>query len=85
MPSLSIIVQPESFRENIRKKINKKIENTKFCINIEKSVYNYSLKESERHKVLKKWDNPRFVRIYLDKLKSVLFNLSSDIIEKINK
>jgi len=83
MPSLSIIVQPEPFRENIRKKINLKIVDIKNCNNIEKSIFNYSLKEADRHKILKKWDNPRFVRIYLDKLRSIMINLTSTIIDKI--
>ena len=35
------------------------------------SVLNWSLKEATNRKVVKKWDNPYFIRIYLDHLKSI--------------
>ena len=84
MSSPKVILDPDSFRLNIRKKINIKIANEKNSTNLEKGVFNYALKEADRHKVLKKWDNPSFVRIYLDKLRSVIINLVEAIIIRIN-
>ena len=78
------IENPEKFRSNIVNKLNAKIENAKNSANLEKGIFNYSLKEAEQRKVLKKWDNNRFVKIYLDRLRSVYLNLNSNIIEQIN-
>jgi len=43
--------------------------------NLEKGIYNYSLKESANRKVVKKWDNPYYIQIYLDRMRSVYLNL----------
>lgn len=66
------------FRENIVKKLNSLLQNDKHSMNLEKGIYNYSLKEATRRKVIKKWDNPYFVQIYLDHLRSILLNLKND-------
>ena len=78
------IENPEKFRSNIVNKLNVKIDNNKNSANLEKGIFNYSLKEAEQRKVLKKWDNHRFVKIYLDRLRSVYLNLNNTIIEQIN-
>jgi len=78
------IENPEKFRSNIVNKLNVKIDNNKNSANLEKGIFNYSLKEAEQRKVLKKWDNSRFVKIYLDRLRTVYLNLNNTIIEQIN-
>lgn len=72
------IDNPDKFRENIRNKFNELLENEKNAINIEKAVHNWSLKEANSKKVIKKWDNPYFVQIYLDHLRSVFVNLKTN-------
>lgn len=81
--SISIIEKPELFRENIRIKLNEKIGNTKKSINLEKGIFNYTLKEADRHKIVKKWDNKQFVQIYTDHLRSILNNLKGDVLQQI--
>ena len=78
------IENPEKFRSNIVNKLNAKIVNIKNSANLEKGIFNYSLKEAEQRKVLKKWDNNKFVKIYLDRLRTVYLNLNNTIIEQIN-
>jgi transcription elongation factor S-II len=78
------IENPEKFRSNIVNKLNAKIDNVKNSANLEKGIFNYSLKEAEQRKVLKKWDNNRFVKIYLDRLRTIYLNLNNNIIEQIN-
>lgn len=82
----SIIINTEDFRARLRQKIKMKynIHDVKNYTNIEKSIYNASLKEAERNKVLKKWDNPSFVRIYIDRFRSILNNLTNEVVSKIN-
>jgi DNA-directed RNA polymerase subunit M/transcription elongation factor TFIIS len=81
--SLKKIENPELFRSNIRKKLTEKLEDEKKSLNLEKGIFNYALKEAEQRKIIKKWDSPSFVQLYLNHLKSILNNLNSEILEKI--
>lgn len=68
---------PEKFRQNICAKLNEIVQDEKKSKNMEKSVYNYALKEATNRKVVKKWDNSYFVQIYVDRLRSIYFNLKN--------
>jgi len=81
--SLLKVANPESFRSNIRKKIEAILEDEKNSINLEKGIFNYTLKEAEQRKIIKKWDNKNFVQIYLDHLRSIMINLKGEIVENI--
>ena len=50
-----VIEQPEIFRENIRKALGKFFEDEKWCHNIEKGVFNYTIKEADMRKITKKY------------------------------
>jgi len=78
------IENPDSFRENIRKKINEKFNNEKASINLEKGIFNYTVKEANQKKIVKKWENKLFVQIYIDRLRSVLNNLTDKLIKEVN-
>jgi transcription elongation factor S-II len=78
------IENPDNFRANIRKKLNKQFNNEKHGINLEKGIFNYALKEAEQRKIVKKWDNEFFVQIYLNHLRSILNNLNKKLIDEIN-
>ena len=82
--SLRIIENSDNFRANIRKHIDKKLNNENASLNLEKGIYNYTLKEADNRKIVKKWDNKFFVQIYLNHLKSILTNLNAKWIEEIN-
>jgi DNA-directed RNA polymerase subunit M/transcription elongation factor TFIIS len=43
--------------------------------NIEKGVYNWTIKQSKDKYIVRKWDNKYFVSIYLNQLKSVIENI----------
>jgi len=79
-----IIENPEIFRFNIKNKLNNILNNEKNSENLEKGIYNYSLKEAERYKIVKKWDNKYFVQIYVCRLRSVMRNLNENILKMIN-
>ena len=56
----------------------------KGAANIEISVYNYSLEEAHRQKIVKKWENRNFCQIYLDRMRSIYINLKNpEFMEKI--
>ena len=82
--SLRTIENSDNFRANIRKKIDEKLKNEKASLNLEKGIFNYTLKEADQRKIVKKWDNKFFVQIYLNHLRSILNNLNDKWIGEIN-
>jgi hypothetical protein len=78
------IENPEQFRINIREKLDEKLKNKKNSVNLEKGIFNYTLNEAKTRKIVKKWDNPYFVKIYVVHLRSIMTNLNEDIIQNIN-
>jgi transcription elongation factor S-II len=82
--SLYKIDNPDKFRSNIREKLNNILQNHKHSLNLEKGIFNYTLNETKNRKVVKKWDNPYFVLIYINHLRSIMTNLNEEIINNIN-
>lgn len=78
------VSNPNKLRNTISFQLNKKLKNKKNSINMEKGIFNYTLKECNRKNIVKKWENKDFVMIYLNRSKSILTNLNSVIIEQIN-
>ena len=78
------ITDIDTFRRNIQKRFEDLIKNETKSINLEKGIYNYAIKESNNNKIIKKWDNPYFVQLYLDRLKSIFVNLKNEkLLDKI--
>lgn len=84
---------PEEFREKIINKIIPKLQQCgiksnnydKMAKNLEKGVYNYTIKISNERSVVKKWENVYFVQIYMDKLRTIFANLDkTKLVESIN-
>lgn len=73
-----IIQNPEIFRANIVTKLNNLIKNKKITQNLEKGIYNYTIQEAKKKSIIRKWNNPTFVLIYVDKLKCIMFNLNKN-------
>lgn len=74
------ISQPESFRNNIRLQLKEILEDEKNAINLEKGIYNYSIQEASVRKIIKKWENPYFAQLYVDRLRSVFINLKNEFL-----
>ena len=84
MPNLKI-ENADVFRANIRSKLNVILQNEKNTANLEKGIFNYTLKEAANRKVVKKWDNPYFTQLYVDHLRSIYMNLKNkDLIDMLN-
>ena len=76
------IANPEEFRKNICIQLTKlfvegEIVTALQIENIEKSVYNCSLQIADERNIVKKWDNPFFVQLYTDRLRSIYLNLKT--------
>ena len=79
------IENPEKFRSNIRSKLDEILKNEKNSVNLEKGIFNFALGEAKNRKVVKKWDNPYFVQLYVDHLRSIFTNLNNPyILDQLN-
>ena len=72
-----VVENPEEFREHIVNKLNNIIKDKNISENLEKGIYNYTIKECQEKKLIKKWTNSYFVLIYIQKLKIIIINLSN--------
>lgn len=75
---MQTISNPAIFRTNFQAKFKEILTNEKIATNLEKAIYNYTIKEANQKKIIKKWENPHFSRIYLDRLKSIYLNLKNE-------
>lgn len=84
---MRVINEPEVFRNNIQQKLNTILCNEVNSRNLEKGIYNYSLKEATNCKIIKKWDNVFFVQIYIDRVRSIYLNISNNkyLLESLDK
>ena len=74
--SMSKITNSSLFRDNIRKKIHGLLDiDETDAFNLEKGIFNYAIKEATLKKIVKKWENPHFVSLYKDRLRSIYMNL----------
>ena len=81
-----LINDGEKFRETITNNFIKIINNKKISENLEKGIYNYTIEISNKKNIVKKWNNQEFVIIYIEKLKSIIFNLNNkDILTKLQQ
>ena len=71
------IDNPEEFRKNMTMKLTDILEDEKSSINLEKGIYNYCLDHATNLNVVKKWDNTYFVKIYLDRIRTIYINLKN--------
>ena len=71
-----LISNPQEFRENLRKSVNKIIKKDNISINLEKAIFNYTIQESKKRKIVRKWDNKYFVQIYTNRFRSIYNNIN---------
>ena len=69
------ISNSSTFRKNIVSSLSKLIQDDAIAVNLEKGVFNYSLKKAEDRDVIKKWEG---VILTINNVKStpLLFNCS---------
>lgn len=81
---MKIIENPIKFRENVKKKLTEIVKNDKFGDNMEKAIYNYSLRVADEKYIVKKWENIYFSELYINKFRTVYINLKNpDILNQI--
>ena len=82
------VENPEVFRTNVCKKLSILLDeglSAQSIENMEKSIYNYCVRDAGARNIVKKWDTPFFVQLYLDKLRSIYINIkqSSEFKDKL--
>jgi transcription elongation factor S-II len=82
---MRVINDDKKFRENICIKLKDIIKDITVndIKNIEIAIFNYTVNQATQNKITKKWDNTFFVQIYLDKLRSLLFNIEKPYVQQI--
>ena len=75
------IVNPVTFRDNVKNKLSDILGNNEYGINLEKGIFNYSLQEADERHIVKKWDNSYFVLLYINKLRTIYINLKNEKIK----
>ena len=81
------INNPQTFRKKISRELEKKYpefseKSPNFFINLEKGIFNFAIKEATSRKIIKKWENPFFVQLYTDRLRSIYINLKNAEFQK---
>ena len=75
---LRIVENPDHFRETIKKTLNTIVEDNYHTDVVENGIYNYTLQECTSRKIVKKWNNPYFVELYISKFKMIYINLQTE-------
>lgn len=71
------IDNPVEFRTKIANKLASILGNNKDSSNLEKGIYNYCLDHATKLNIVKKWDNNYFIKIYLDRVRTIYINLKN--------
>lgn len=71
-----LIKEPTVFRESIVEKLKTVLDDPKKCKTIEKSLFNACIKQATNRNIVKKWENKYFVLLYVNKFRSLWFNLN---------
>jgi len=80
------IENSEIFRNNVSEKFIAFFEKKK-AINIEKGIYNFTVRKATKLNIVRKWENKFFVILYLDRVKSLFINFKNNnsLVKKIKK
>ena len=66
------------YRQNIVNKLDKIINDICISRNIEKSIYNHTIKISKNKNIMRSWFNIIFKNIYLSKVRSIYSNIDKN-------
>lgn len=72
-------------RKKMRTRLNEIIQENKISENVEIGAYNYAVRQATEKKVIRKWTNPLFVEIYLNKMRTLLCNITHSMIHSMKE
>ena len=65
------------FRKKVADNINNILNNKKMAINVEKSIFNYTIIQAKNKNIIQKWENRYFLQLYKNRLRSIYLNLKN--------
>jgi len=80
-----VIHDPKTFRKKCVCKLADILEEGTLSENIEIGIYNYAIQLAKERRIVRKWSNKLFVEIYLSKLKSILSNLTKELVATLSE
>jgi len=78
------IKDSDIFRLNVSQRLDVMLKNVSNSCNLEKGIYNATIQEANDKKIVKKWENNKFVTLYINRLRSIYFNLTDELVDKVN-
>jgi hypothetical protein len=84
MSTIDTIAFPDQFRAEVRKRLHALLPDGSssssdvsdtVSTNIEKGIFNWAIQQAGKNNIVKKWSNPFFITLYIDRLRSVYINL----------
>lgn len=75
---MRLITNEDLFRKDITKKLDNVINNKKLSKQLECSILDYASKEANQLKIIIRWDNAEFTQLYIDRLRSIYYNLKNE-------
>ena len=75
------VTNPELLRSKMVNALDSKVGNKLLSTNIEIGTYNYSIQQASEKKIVKQWSNPMFCELYLSKMRSLLYNITPELID----
>ena len=79
------VTEPSLLRKKMRMKLNEIIQDDKISENVEIGTYNYAVKQGIEKKVIRRWTNPLFVELYLNKMRTLLYNITHAMIHSMKE
>lgn len=69
------------FRNNVRHYLETKMENqSTFAHDLEQGIFNATIIDAKKYKIIRKWSNTLFVKLYQTKLKNIIVNLNEELV-----
>ena len=71
-----ICADPTKFRQHMRQSFADRFQmSLKSATNLEIGIYNYAIRESNKERIVKKWENKMYAHLYMDRMRSLWMNL----------
>ena len=77
------VTDPTLLRRKMKVQLNHIIQEERKSDNVEIGVYNYTIRQACAKKIIRKWTNPLFVEIYLNKMRTLLFNITHELVHSL--
>ena len=75
---MSFLNKNDKRRQFVVDKLDYYIKDESISRNIEKSIYNYTIKISIKLNIVRSWENNIFLKLYLSKVRSIYSNIKPD-------